>query len=301
MSRASRNRRGAALLALAACTGTMSQAAPGHAAPQPAACLADRPAAHGGACASVAAVTHSAWWPTQAQHLGLPPAHAVRHLGLTVGAEMITPVSAGGRSGVRDGVYLRTQFFGTQLYTSTYQIRGNRIAENPRKVLGPSEFTGALAAKVGTWRIEGDRMIVRWEGEPREFSNSFSKSGNCPNFMGGVTCPVATFRNRERVTGTFKGTASAGGGGNVFSSTRLQLNADGTYVLTRTGSVVTRDTSAGSRGVEQGRYELSANSSMRLTPANGTAREVLVFPFPAKDPEYLWFEGQMLEGKVIRN
>ena len=65
--------------------------------------------------------------------------------------------------------------------------------------------------------------------------------------------------------------------------------------LTRRGVVATYDVSNMSEGVEEGRYLLSSKATMRLTPTQGAPREVLVFPFPAKDPSHLFFEGQMLE------
>lgn len=207
------------------------------------------------------------------------------------------PAASAGSSVLPDGVYLRTQMFGTQLYMSTFQVLGSRIAEAPRRLLGPSEFNPQMAAKAGTFRIEGDRILIRWQGEDREVNNSINTGTGCPNFMGGITCPVATFRDGEQVTGTFTATA---GTANVGSSTRLELRADGSYRLTRRGVVATYDVSNMSEGVEEGRYLLSSKATMRLTPTQGAPREVLVFPFPAKDPSHLFFEGQMLEGSMQR-
>ena len=196
-----------------------------------------------------------------------------------------------------DGVYLRTQMFGSQLFMSTYRVLGDRIAEAPRKLLGPDEFTPQFASKIGRFRIEGNRILIRWEGEEREINNSIDTGDGCPNFMGGITCPVATFRPGESLSGSFSATASAP---NVSSSTRLELNANGTYRLITRGFVVTPDGSGQSENIEDGRYRLSAESSMLLTPNQGTPREVLVFPFPAREPSYLWFEGQMLQGRLER-
>lgn len=207
------------------------------------------------------------------------------------------PAAPASSSVLPDGVYLRTQMFGTQLYMSTFQVLGNRIAEAPRRLLGPSDFNLQMAAKAGTFRIEGDRILIRWQGEDREVNNSINTGTGCPNFMGGVTCPVATFRDGEQVTGTFSATA---GGPSVGSSTRLELRGDGSYRLTRRGVVATYDAANMSEGVEEGRYLLSSKATMRLTPTQGAPREVLVFPFPAKDPSYLWFEGQMLQGSLQR-
>lgn len=198
---------------------------------------------------------------------------------------------------IGDGVFLRTQMFGSSLFTEVFQIRGNRIASGPKKFLRADEFTPENASKIGTIRTEGDQAFTRWSTDDKEYASWFKKDSSCPNFGGGIVCRVEPFRPGERVTGTFSGTI---GSSALSQSIRLQLNEDGTYSLKRTGVVNAPSTGAISEGIETGRYTLE-NSSLRLQPDNGPAVEHLVFPYPAKDPMWLWFGDRMLDGKVVRN
>ncbi len=200
------------------------------------------------------------------------------------------------RNDIADGVYLRTQMFGSSLVTEVFQVSGNRIASGPKRFLKESEFTEGNADKVGTIRTQDDRALIRWSGDDEESSNSYAKNTNCPNFSGGIVCRVETFKPGERVSGSFSGTI---GSSAVSQSVRLQLNTDGTYSLRRTGIVNAPSTGAVAEGTEMGRYTL-ADSSLRLQPNNGAVQEYLVFPYPASEPKWLWFGDRMLDGTVIR-
>lgn len=202
----------------------------------------------------------------------------------------------GMRSDIPDGVYLRTQMFGSSLVTEVFQVKANRIASGPKKYLKDSEFTADNARKIGTVRTEGDRAIIRWEGDDKDTSNTYAKNSNCPNFSGGIVCRVETFRPGERVSGTFSGTI---GSSAVSQSVRLQLNTDGTYSLRRIGIVNAPSAGGVSEGVETGRYTL-ADSSLRMQRDDGVTQEYLVFPYPADAPKWLWFGDRMLDGAVSR-
>lgn len=206
------------------------------------------------------------------------------------------PAASARRHDIPDGVYLRTQMFNSSLVTEVFQVKGNRIASGPKKLLKDSEFTAENAYKVGTIRTEGDRAIIRWAGADQDSSHSYAKNKECPNFAGGLVCPVATFKPGERVTGTFSGTI---GSSLVSQSVRLQLNNDGTYSLKRTGIVNAPSAGGIAEGTETGRYTL-ANSSLQLQPDGGTPQDYLAFPFPTKEPKWLWFGDRMLDGTVIR-
>jgi len=208
------------------------------------------------------------------------------------------PVTASAQlEGLRDGVYLRTQMFGSSLFTEVFQIAGNRIASGPKRFLKESEFLPENANKVGSIRTEGGRVLIRWGTDEKESSSSYAAGNDCPNFAGGIVCRVETFRPEERVTGTFSGTI---GSSAVSQSIRLQLNGDGTYTLRRTGIVNAPSTGGVSEGVETGRYSL-ADSSLRLQPDGREPRDYLVFPYPSKDPKWLWFGDRMLDGAIVRS
>lgn len=204
---------------------------------------------------------------------------------------------SGSLDGLDDGVYLRTQMFGSSLVTEVFQINGNQIARGPKKKLKENEFIPSNADKIGTIRTAENQVIIRWIGDSDEDRHRYKKNDRCPNFRGGIVCKVETFQPGERVSGTFRGTI----GSNALSqSVRLQLRQDGTYTLTRVGIVNAPSTGAVSEGVENGRYSLEA-STLRLQPSNGGETEYLVFPYPAKEPQFLWLGDRMLEGAVLRH
>lgn len=197
-------------------------------------------------------------------------------------------------SGSLDGIYLMTQMMGMSLFITTYQILGNKIAERPTRVMNNQNFSVQFASRVGTFRIAGDRFLYRWEGDAQETSSNFKAGSNCPNFIGGITCRVRTFRNGETIAGTFSGTI---GNANVSNSIRLRLNRDGTYKMTSTGMVNAPDTGAISNGDENGRYQITSNSSIIFLPNSGERRESLIFPYPSKDPSSIWLGSRQLKGR----
>jgi len=208
------------------------------------------------------------------------------------------PVTASAQlEGLRDGVYLRTQMFGSSLFTEVFQIAGNRIASGPKRFLKESEFLPENANNVGSIRTEGGRVLIRWGTDEKESSSSYAVGNDCPNFAGGIVCRVETFRPDERVTGTFSGTI---GSSAVSQSIRLQLNGDGTYTLRRTGIVNAPSAGGVSEGIETERYSLT-DSSLRLQPDGREPRDYLVFPYPSKDPKWLWFGDRMLDGAIVRS
>jgi hypothetical protein len=188
--------------------------------------------------------------------------------------------------------------FNTSLFTEVLQIRGNRIASGPKRFLRQqSEFTPENAYKIGTIRTEGNHVFIRWHDQPDEFKNTFKPNSGCPNFMGGIVCRMETFKPGERITGTFAGTI---GSSTVSQSVQLQLNPDGSYRLKRTGIVNAPSTGAVSEGQETGRYTLD-ESSLRLHPDGKAPEDYLVFPYPAAEPEGLWFGSRLLRGKMNRH
>jgi hypothetical protein len=44
-----------------------------------------------------------------------------------------------------------------------------------------------------------------------------------------------------------------------------------------------------------------ADSSLRLQPDGREPRDYLVFPYPSKDPKWLWFGDRMLDGAIVRS
>lgn len=227
-------------------------------------------------------------------------------IGLLAGLSALATAGPPARGAdIEPGLYLRTTYaFGNLSLGTIYVGTGNRIAIDPRNGVDPFDFEAAARdspAKVGTYAIDGSKIVVTWAGGKKadRFDVEFA-GGTFSAYDGGLVTKAEAYPKDKTLTATFAG---AGQTANVSGARTLALTADGTYTLTMLGGV--RGV-PGRPGVAEktvrGKYKLSGNTLV-LTGSGGETTKHTVLPFStALDPkkaklgdEHMIFDGTNLK------
>ncbi len=180
---------------------------------------------------------------------------------------------------IAPGLYLRTTYaFGNLSLSTIYVGADYQIALDPRGGVDPFDFAAAAKdanQKVGTFKIEGQKIVVTWTGGKIEKLDVEFDKGAFSAFDGGLTTKADAYSKDQTLVGQFAGSAQTA---NVSSSLTIQFAKDGTYSLSRLGGV--RGT-PGNNGVAQsaetGKYQLTGNT-LTMTSAAGKATKHTVLP-----------------------
>lgn len=198
--------------------------------------------------------------------------------------------ACGASAGQPDGLYLMTRYAFGGLSTEAYRFDDGTVVRNP---IAPAE---QRESDVGTYRIDGDSMVVTMGGNRPTTSKIEPADGGCFYWDAGNFCPVEEF-DVDTLDGTFTGGASVGGGA-VSSAMTVTFRPDGTYTLSSIGAVTTSEGSAGSSGGESGTYEIDG-TVLTLAPAGGAPRTLTTFPYDdgteGEQPRRMFFGGGMLK------
>jgi hypothetical protein len=208
--------------------------------------------------------------------------------------------ACGARAGEPHGLYLMTRFSVGTLTLEAYRFADGTVVRNP--VAGIDALAQERAQRphdVGTYRIEGDNLVMAFGGKPGVSSVYERNDGGCFSWDAGSFCPVKPFARDTRIDGVYTGGASVGGGA-VMSASTVTFRADGTYSLSSASSIKTgiEAGTVGSTGAWQGGYRFDGNALI-LTPDNGAEQRFSTFPYddgsagPA--PRRIYFGGGMLK------
>ena len=213
------------------------------------------------------------------------------------------------QGGPKDGLYLMTRYWsGTGLEIDAFFFKTGQVVRSPSANVDQFDFAAAKRAtpgKVGQFTLGAGKMSITWGDGTKSESAVETQAGDpCFTWDMGIFCPVEAFPAGAKLTGTFEGGASSGGG--VSNARVITFAADGSYRMESSAAISSctnqSTVTGGATGAEAGTYQLSG-TLLRLTPAGGPpAYGVLVFPFTQNDaakvkPDSLYFGGTMLKRK----
>jgi hypothetical protein len=209
-----------------------------------------------------------------------------------------------GAEEIEPGLYLRTTYAFHNLSLNTIYIgAGNKIAIDPPNGVDPFDFEEAAKQtpeKVGTFKIEGNKIAVTWAGgKTQKFAVEFTK-GKFSAYDGGLVSKADAYTPNQTLEATYAGSGMTA---NVSSSLTLKLTAAGRFTLV--GLAGTHGLPGNAKAAEkttEGTYNLSGNT-LTLTPASGEASRHTVMPFStALDPkkaklsdDHMIFDGMNLK------
>ncbi|MFO0810016.1 MAG: hypothetical protein U0746_15450 [Gemmataceae bacterium] len=206
---------------------------------------------------------------------------------------------------IQPGLYLRTTYaFGNLALNTIYIGTGNRIAIDPKNGIDPFDFDAAAKespSKVGTFRIEGNKIVVTWTGGKKveKLDVEFEK-GVFSAYDGGLVTKAESYPKNKTLAATFAGSGQTA---NVSAARTLTLSADGKYTMTLLGGIRGIPGKPGvAETTVQGTYKLNGNT-LALTASNGQVTKHTVMPFnTALDPkkaklsdEHMIFDGANLK------
>ena len=205
---------------------------------------------------------------------------------------------------IEPGLYLRTTYaFGNLALSTIYIGAGNKIAVDPPNGVDPFDFEATAkqtSEKVGTFKIEGNKIAVTWAGGKTQKLDVEFTQGKFSAYDGGLVSNADAYTPNQTLDATYAGSGMTA---NVSSSLTLKLTAAGHFTLI--GLVGTHGLPGNAKATEkttEGAYKLSGNT-LTLTPASGEASKHTVMPFStALDPkkaklsdDHMIFDGMNLK------
>ncbi len=205
---------------------------------------------------------------------------------------------------IEPGLYLRTTYaFGNLALSTLYIGAGHKIAVDPPNGIDPFDFDAAAKQtpeKVGTFKIEGNKIAVTWAGGKTQKLDVEFTQGKFSAYDGGLVSKADAYTPNQTLEATYAGSGMTA---NVSSSLTLKLTAAGRFTLT--GLVGTHGLPTNAKASEkttEGAYKLSGNT-LTLTPARSEASKHTVMPFStALDPkkaklsdDHMIFDGMNLK------
>lgn len=170
-------------------------------------------------------------------------------------------------------LYLRT-FFWTGPYGNTLEISwiylGNAgsIIKNPAHGVNPVDFKAELsnnADNVGKYKINGNKLYANWSNGKTSIWNLETKNGQYSAIDGGIVSRVEPLPANYTLSGQYAGGTVLP---HVSSVQTFNFNKNGTFTLTGSGAVVTRDVANLSQVSNKGTYFITGNT-LRLNFDNG--------------------------------
>ncbi len=216
---------------------------------------------------------------------------------------LLLPSLARGQE-IAPGLYLRTTYAFGNLSLSTVLIgQGRKVAMDPKNGIDPFDFDAAAkdpAQKVGTFKIEGNKLAVIWTGGKAEKLDLEFEKGQLTALDGGLVTKADAYKKNQKLDATYAGSGITA---NVSAAMTLKLSDDGSYTLSNLGGV---RAIPGSTGIAEktvsGKYSLLGNT-LTLTAADGKTSKHTVLPMntaldPAKaklSDDHMIFDGANLK------
>jgi hypothetical protein len=212
---------------------------------------------------------------------------------------LASPFAAGGL----DGLYFQMKFaFGNYQPDHWVFTSGGKYFHGlPPGGLEHFDIDAGIRAapgKGGTYRIEGDRMVLtpaHGTASPRRYQNAGGKI----TFDGTLLSKAAAFSRGDTLDARYSWSGSAGAG------TSASVNAGASYAFTRQGTFTAsrvagvavsaggQNQGAASGGETSGTYALAGNT-LTLTHKGGQVTRHTVFPYDMGDPKpWLSIDGRL--------
>lgn len=185
------------------------------------------------------------------------------------------------------GLYLRTTYaFGNLSLNTIYVGPGNKIAIDPKNGIDSFDFDAAAKAspsQVGTFKIEGNKIIVTWAAGKKETLPVEFESGKLSAYDGGLVSKADAYPRDAKLAATFGGSGQTK---NVSGARTIAFTADGKYTMSMLGGIRGVPGKPGvAEKTVQGTYKLSGNTLI-LTASSGEVSKHTVIPFnTALDPK----------------
>jgi hypothetical protein len=191
----------------------------------------------------------------------------------------------------QSGLYLRTQWFGSQLNVSWLFFNQAKkiVVRNPIYGVNPLQLEKELAdnkQNVATYTISGGKVNLEWSDGKKQVVNIEYKNGEMSAFDGGICSKAKPFTFKYFSDKTYSGTAIYG---SVGRSLTFFFSKTGTFQNQRFGSIsgsgnVSGSTSSSSE--DNGTYVLNGNTII-FKYANGKEWRVIAQPFDLGQEEIL--------------
>ncbi len=191
---------------------------------------------------------------------------------------LISSVSCNGQS----GLFMRTSYWSGQLNISwLYFTNDGRVIYNPMFGTNPIQIEKEIkenGKNVGTFRLNGNKMNVKWgDGRDQNINVEFQK-GELSAFDGGLCSKAKPFAFKYFSDKTYSGNS---GVGNVTRQETLFLGKDGKFRSDRIGAVSGDGNFTGVAAVnakDGGTYSIVGNTII-FRHGDGTERRVVAQPY----------------------
>lgn len=196
-----------------------------------------------------------------------------------------TPEAAKGTLYLR--TYMWTGAYGTSLDISwLYFGNDGVIVRNPKHgvdPLDPAKENADNAKNTGTWKIEGNKILVSWS-DGKQASWSFEKkNGSMTIIDGGIVTVQSGMPAGYRLEGKYAALSVLP---NVSNSQTLVFKKDGTFSMNNTGAVTTSDVSGIAPSDKEGKYTITGNT-LTLTFGNGNVKKSVITIWDTGDEKNL--------------
>lgn len=190
----------------------------------------------------------------------------------------------------QSGLYLRTQFFGSQLDVSwLFFTPAKKVVRNPLYGVNPLQFDKEMAenkSNVGSYTVSGNKMSIQWADGKKQTINIDFKNGEMTGFDGGICSRATPFNFKYFSDMTYSGTAIYE---SVGRSLTFFFNKNGKFTNQRFGSIsgsgnVSGATSSSSE--ENGTYVINGNTIV-FKYSNGKEWRVIAQPYDLGRQEIL--------------
>jgi len=169
--------------------------------------------------------------------------------------------SSGGAAGT---TYLRTLYtaFGGGSLTISWIWLGDdgTIVHNPVHGVNPVRIEAEKkdnADNVGTYKMEGDKMLITWSNNKTDEWSIDRKDGKISIIDGGITTVPNEFEKGETIEGQFAAVALGG----AFSRVQTMVfKKDGSFAIETSTAVSNEYVSEIGKTGQRGRYELDGNT-----------------------------------------
>ena len=179
-------------------------------------------------------------------------------------ALIVLCLSVGILTEAQSGLYMRTQFWGSQLDISwLYFTADKKVIRNPLYGVNPLQIQKELAENsknVASYSLAGNKMNLKWGDGKTQSVNVEFKAGVLAGFDGGICTKAAAFPFRFFQDKTYSGLATFG---SVSRSMVLFLGKDGKFRTERVGAISGSGNTSGVAAVKAndgGTYIISGNT-----------------------------------------
>lgn len=177
-------------------------------------------------------------------------------------------------------LYLRTYTwtgpYGTSLDISwLYFGNDGVLIRDPQNGVNPPDAEKENAGNTGTWKLEGDKMLIKWRDGKEESWSYEKEKGDFSIINGGIVTLQSGMPANYRLEGRYAASSALP---NVSNTQTLTFKKDGTFTMNSTGAISMPETSAISSSDNAGTYTITGNT-LTLKFNNGEEKKSVITIF----------------------